>query len=129
MRITIIRDDQVVGVDRIFRGVDLSQLDPQIHAIQFNTIAGVGHIEYSGAGREENVRITDFAPYQQFVDRWEANEPPPPPPPPDPPPPLDRMFPDVPANINSVPALRQIVADLVLKLKEINVLEDVVPPP
>ncbi len=33
MRVTIIADDGVVGVDGEFRDVDLSALDPDIHAV------------------------------------------------------------------------------------------------
>jgi hypothetical protein len=118
MRITIIREDGVVGVDRVFRQVDLSGLDPSIHAIQYDTANGAGEIEYDAAAtveaevrdetaeREEaaaadtpeaiaalkaiykktlvrhaNEMLTDFSPYQVYVDLWIAAAPPPPPPP------------------------------------------------
>jgi len=57
MHITIIQADGVVGVDGVFRAVDLTGLDPSIHAIQFDTVKGVGHIEYdAGATVEVDVR-------------------------------------------------------------------------
>lgn len=46
MRITIIADDGLVGIDGEFRKVDLSDLDPAIHAVQFDTVAGAGHVEF-----------------------------------------------------------------------------------
>lgn len=46
MKITIIQDDGVVGCDGVFREVALSDLDPAIHAIHFDTAKSVGHIEY-----------------------------------------------------------------------------------
>jgi len=57
MRITIIQGDGVVGVDGLFLRVDLSGLDPAIHAIQFDTDRGLGSIEYDpGATRPIEVR-------------------------------------------------------------------------
>lgn len=38
--------DGIVGVDGVFRKVDLSDLDPAVHAVQFDDIEGRGHIEY-----------------------------------------------------------------------------------
>ena len=118
MRITIIQDDGLVGVDGVFRAVDLAGIDPAIHAIQFDTEVGSGHVEYDreftvpvevrdhaaedaawAAARaaktpeseinipvmkktvqahRPNEALTDFAPYQAFVDRWTAAAPPPP---------------------------------------------------
>lgn len=113
MRITIIQDDGLVGVDGVFRHVNLSELAGVIHAIPFDTEKGVGHIEYDrGATIEvdvrdeeaeraaerlagddrgalaalqpiykkisvprENERITDFTPYQVYLDRWTAAAP------------------------------------------------------
>ncbi len=112
MKITIIRNEGRVGVDGVFLGVDLVELPAEIHAIQFDTVAGAGVIEYDrrstvpqevrdveredaewaearAAGMPEkdidfpcryktiqaprpNSRVVDFAPYQVFVDRWQA---------------------------------------------------------
>lgn len=65
MRITIIRDDGVVGVDGLFRQVDLSALPPEIRAIQWNGVSG--HIEYDNAANASLEAITAF---QWIVDRW-----------------------------------------------------------
>lgn len=60
MRITIIQDDGMVGVDGVFRQVDLSELDPAIRAVQFDTLKGAGHIEFDrGALIEVDVRDED----------------------------------------------------------------------
>jgi len=77
MRYTIIQDDGVVGVDGVFRRVDLSGLDPEIHAIQFDTAKELGHIEYDAElePRKDNDALKSFAAYQLFVDRWTAAAP------------------------------------------------------
>lgn len=79
MKITIIQDDGVVGVDRVFRKVDLNDLDPAIHAIQWDGVKGCGHIEFDDDldPRRENETLTDFSAFQVFVDRWSAAAPPP----------------------------------------------------
>jgi hypothetical protein len=73
MRITIIRDDSVVGVDGIFRRIDLSAMPESIRAVQWNGVTG--HIEYDDAANAPLGSITDF---QQFVDAWIAAVPQPP---------------------------------------------------
>jgi hypothetical protein len=67
MRITIIRDDGVVGVAGIFRPVDLSALPAGIRAVQWNGTSG--HIEYDGAANTILDSITDFKP---FIELWTA---------------------------------------------------------
>ncbi len=74
MRVTLIKDDNIVGFDREFRDVDLSGLDESIHAVQWNNSAG--HIEYNGSAPNEV--LTDFTAYQQYIDAWTAAAPPPP---------------------------------------------------
>ena len=74
MRVTIIADDGKVGVDRVFRTVDLAALDPNIHAIQWD--GAKGHVEYKD--RSPETVLTDISPYQSFVDAWAAAAPPPP---------------------------------------------------
>lgn len=65
MRVTIIRDDEVVGVDGIFRKVDLSSLPPGIRAVQLNGASG--HIEYDEGANTALDNLTDFLP---FIDLW-----------------------------------------------------------
>lgn len=59
MRITIIQDDGIVGVNGVFRPVDLGDLDPQIKVIQFDTVRGSGHIEYD-AGATVDIEVRDY---------------------------------------------------------------------
>ncbi len=86
MRVTIIADDGVVGVDGEFRSIGLGALDPNIHAVQWDGAAG--EIEWNNPRRNE--AISDFAPFQSFVDAWIAATPPPPPAPPPPVPDADQ---------------------------------------
>src|SRR3954468_20600847 len=59
MKISIIQDDGVVGVDGVFRTVDLSGVNPEIRAIQFDTEKGIGNIEYD-AGATIDAQARDF---------------------------------------------------------------------
>ncbi|MCH7793836.1 MAG: hypothetical protein IH900_01665 [Proteobacteria bacterium] len=74
MRVTIIANDGKVGVDGVFRAVDLSTLDPNIHAVQWDGV--VGHIEFKD--NSANEAITDISAFQSFIDAWTAATPPPP---------------------------------------------------
>lgn len=84
MKITVIQADGMVGVDGVFREVDLSQLNESIHAIQFDTAAGKGHVEFdmdAQGKKPANEDLIDFAEYQWAFQAWENAAPPPPPPP------------------------------------------------
>ena len=78
MKITIIPSDKVVLVDRVARLIDMAGIDLTIHAVQFDTGAGQGHIERISGNNEA---INTIAPFQTFIDRWTAAAPVPPPPP------------------------------------------------
>ncbi len=74
MRITINRADGIVGVDGVFRVVDLSALDAAINVIQFDAVKGRGHVEFTAeATRECLVRDADAeaAAYQAAGDDHE----------------------------------------------------------
>jgi hypothetical protein len=75
MRVTIIRDDGVVGVDGVFRRVDLSALPERIRALQWNGVSG--HIEYDEGA---NKALYDIAAFQPLVELWNAATPQPSPP-------------------------------------------------
>lgn len=77
MKITVIRSDAVVGVDGVFRNIDVSNLDPTIHAIHFDTTQSKGNVEFKAYTDKGNLWLTDFAPYQIYLDRWTAAAPPP----------------------------------------------------
>lgn len=74
MRVTIIADDGKVGVDGVFRAVDLSALDPNIHAVQWDGVTG--HIEFKDRSPEQ--QITAISAFRSFIDDWTAAAPPPP---------------------------------------------------
>lgn len=73
MRLTIIRDDGIVGVDGVFREVDLSSLDANIHAVQWD--GAMGHVEYKEPKSEEPISSYK-ARFAAFVDLWKAAAPP-----------------------------------------------------
>jgi hypothetical protein len=85
MQVTIIPEDGFVAVDRCgYLDLDLSFMDPAIHAVQFKN--GYGFIEYKDLDdftKPPNQPITSIAPFQQALDVWairdeEAKRPPPP---------------------------------------------------
>lgn len=69
MRVTIIRDDGVVGVDGVFRSVDLSGMPEGVRAMQWDGEAG--HVEYDD-NEIANARIETIAAIQAFIDLWNA---------------------------------------------------------
>lgn len=77
MKLTIIADDKAVGVDGVFfESLDLSQLEPSIHAVQW--YGEYGEVEYKTVfadgviSKPANQIITDVTPYQFAVDAWNA---------------------------------------------------------
>ncbi|WP_052494005.1 hypothetical protein [Nitrosospira sp. NpAV] len=76
MRVTIIRDDGVVGVGGVFRQVDLSALFEGVRVVQWDGTQG--HVEYDDTA---NTLLGDIDPFQPFIDLWIAAAPQPPAPP------------------------------------------------
>ena len=79
MKLTIVADDQCIGVDGEFLApFDLAQLDPAIHALQW--YGEYGEIEFktvfaNGAlAKPQNQLITDITPFQFAVDAWNAKK-------------------------------------------------------
>jgi len=77
MRLTIIADDQRVGVDELFfEPIALPQLDSAIHAVQW--YGEYGEVEFKTRFengefvKPENLLITDVTPFQFAVDAWSA---------------------------------------------------------
>jgi len=71
MRVTIIRDDGIVGVNGVFRKVDLTGLPAGVRAVQWNETEG--HVEYDAA---ENATLNAITQFQPFIDRWIKTQPP-----------------------------------------------------
>ena len=67
-KVTIVRDDNAVGVNGIFYTVPLDDLDENIHAVQWNGTAGF--IEYSDD--RGNQPITSIGPFMKWLDRYDV---------------------------------------------------------
>lgn len=79
MRLTVIADDSTVGVDGVMLdGVNLSQLDPTVHAVQW--YGEFGEVEFKttfAAGaivKPDNQVITSMAEFQFAVDAFNARK-------------------------------------------------------
>jgi hypothetical protein len=77
MRLVIIADDTRIGIDSLnYDDLDMSQLDPTIHAVQWN--GEYGEVEYKSKFengqmvKPQNQIITSIAPYQWAIDVWNA---------------------------------------------------------
>lgn len=77
MRATIVADDNIVLVDGKPQTVDCQQLVTEgKHAVQWYST--FGEVEFRNeldaatqeVTRKANEKITDFAPYQSYVDAW-----------------------------------------------------------
>jgi hypothetical protein len=70
MRVTIIKDDNMVYVDGLALPVDCSSLPARFHALQW--YEDHGEIERVDARGHhiENEPITDLAPFQSCLERW-----------------------------------------------------------
>ena len=67
MLLTIIKDDNMVYIDKVGVNVDCSDLPNNFHALQWD--GSSGHVEYVGHVDPNNV-ITDISAYQVYIDRW-----------------------------------------------------------
>lgn len=68
MRVTVIPEDNLIGIDGVFRSVDLSGMPSDMHAIQWNN--SEGHIEYTD--QRPNSRIQSFSVLEPYVALWNA---------------------------------------------------------
>lgn len=71
MRLTLIRSDGFISIDGVGYIVDLSTIDPAIHAVQW--YEDQGEIEYTDSrGRiVENVNITSIDNFQHVISLWQ----------------------------------------------------------
>lgn len=69
MKVTIVREDGLVGVDGMFFAADLSSLPGNLHAVQWNGTKG--HEEWLD---KPNTHITDISAYKQIIDDWKAKK-------------------------------------------------------
>ena len=76
-RIVIVKDDNSVGIDGVFRHVDLSNLEPGIHAVVYDTVKHEGWIEYDAQliNRRPNKEIGEgyfTNAFSACVDIWNS---------------------------------------------------------
>jgi|GEM_PF-2126231 len=72
-RVTIIPSDGVVIIDgRGFGGLDLSAMDPQIHAVQWYGTRGELELAPDAGSGCANIAISDLAFVQMAIDAWQA---------------------------------------------------------
>lgn len=65
MRMTIIKDDSVVGINGYFKAANLTTLEAGIRVVQWDE--SIGHVEYyEGANRE----LDSVSEFQSFIDAW-----------------------------------------------------------
>lgn len=89
MQVTIVADDGVVMVNGQGLPVDLSQLDADVHAVQWTGSAGWFEFKPDADGnRKLNEKFTDIARIQTFIDAWDYRLQNPPAPPEVPAPPV-----------------------------------------
>lgn len=67
MRLTIIKDDGAVGIDGVFKKVDLSSLSAGIRVVQWDGTSG--HLEFY-SDVSPNLPINNIDAYQVYVDAW-----------------------------------------------------------
>lgn len=84
-RIVIVKDDNNVGIDGEFRHFDLSNLEPGLHAVVYDTVKQKGWIEYDAqeVKRRPNKEIDEVYFTNAFgscVDIWNSLTPQPEPP-------------------------------------------------
>lgn len=69
-RMTIIKDDNAVGVDGVFYDVDCSGLPSNFHAMEFFTETNTGEVQWTGNPCPPNTPITSIGEYQVYFDEW-----------------------------------------------------------
>jgi len=76
MRVTIIPDDGFVSVDGVgYAGLDLSAIDPSIHAVQWYGDNGEVEVRNPVTRKMvENRSITSFDEFQPVLNVWQAKK-------------------------------------------------------
>jgi hypothetical protein len=70
IRLTIIKSDDLVGIDGNFTKIDCSSLPPNLHAVQWDAINSIGEAEWSGNPKPPNTILNDITDYQNVVTEW-----------------------------------------------------------
>ena len=73
MKVTIISQDQFVSIEgEGYYGINLSDIDPNIHAVQWYDVEGIVEIKDARGNICENRVITSFDDFTFVVPLWEA---------------------------------------------------------
>jgi hypothetical protein len=67
---TIIKDDNFVGIDGVFHKVDLEDLPSNFHALQWYGDQEYGEIEWNGFPKPPNTILEELGEYSIYVDKW-----------------------------------------------------------
>jgi hypothetical protein len=70
IRLTIIKEDNLVGIDGKFTIIDCSSLPIELYALQWDAVNSVGEIEWYGSPKPPNTKIYDILAYQDLVTEW-----------------------------------------------------------
>ena len=72
-RIIIVPVDTFCMVDSMgFRGVDMSSVDPSVHAVQwFDTMGWIEFLPDETGNKPENQMIADITPFKPVLDSWQ----------------------------------------------------------
>lgn len=70
MHLTIIKEDNMVYIDRVAKKIDCSELPEDFHALQWD--GEKGWVEFVNNYKPPEP-ITDITPYQVYIDRWNAD--------------------------------------------------------
>lgn len=75
-RLTIVKEDNAIGIDGKFYTIDCSSLPADFHALQWYGDAEppYGEVERNGRPKPPNEEIESLADYQSFVDAWYAED-------------------------------------------------------
>lgn len=68
IRMTIVKDDNIVGIDGIFYSVDCSHLPENFHALQW--YGNEGEVEWKGIPKPQNTIINSLDDYMVYVSMW-----------------------------------------------------------
>jgi hypothetical protein len=72
MKLTIVVPDSIVGIDGEFREINLSSLNPNIRAVQWD--GSQGHVEYFDG--QANTNLTEINAFSAVIAAWQALTPP-----------------------------------------------------
>lgn len=71
IKMTIIKQDNIVGVDGVFHKVDCSSLPENFCALQWYAKEKYGEVEWVGNPKPQNTIIKKLDAYTQYFDLWD----------------------------------------------------------